>query len=293
MTRFLKRFWIVFCLALMLPLSFFGVEEKSHAQTNNDFIKYAMIAKEDGKINVTMILSCSIPGTYNNIEIAGFKARLIDALNHDIEEKKAQIISKYSQEQKEEFNPEETIVVGKAVQSEEEVGYSFEYSSLKVFQYYNNIETSYKEGFFTDKSKYLLDNPFNDVIEVGNTLISVAEKYKNIYLTASQGYSFEEYVVDNYSPIFYNNYMTLNRRTKSNADLTAQDSNGYYHHMWLSDEVNLIGDYEMKLSLNIIHAGWWYLLGTALPLGVMTVAIIIIKISKNKPKTEITKEKEK
>ena len=277
MAKFFKKFFAVICLLLLIPLSFVAEGEKSYADTNSDYIKYTIMVKEDGKVSQSIIISASLPSSYNVLTREALKVELKALLTQDLNQKKAEITAKYLEENIEEYNPESQIIFGdngQAVSGTDYVGYAIEYSSLNVFKYYNNIQTSYKKGFLTDKSSQILDNPFNDPMQVGNTTVTVADYYKSMYLTACSLRGIEK----EYSPYYYNDYMTLSARTKSTADSVVQDADNYYHHMWVSDGVFLNGDDEMKLSLNIIHAGWWYLFGTAIPLVVMGGAIVVVKI---------------
>ena len=280
MTKIFKGLLVVLVLALLIP---FG-GSVAYAQTTNDYIKNSVMVEADGKVNVSLIMSCDVPlnlGGYTEeqikLDIKKLKIQLISYLNDDLAEKKAKIEEIYSQFGQ--FNPEENVVFGsngKAVEGENFVGYNIQYASVEAYKYYNNVQSTYKKGFF--------DNPFNDVYQQGMVTTTVAQKYKNFYILASDGLLFEDFVVNNYSPVYYNDYMTLNRRTKSSAGSVVQDADNYYHHIWVSDGVSLTGDDEMTLSLNIIHAGWWYLLGTVLPLVVMGVAILVVNLNKKSKK---------
>lgn len=283
MKRILKGFVIVLCLALLLPFAFVGGGVKSYAKSNNDYIKNTILVSRDGKVSQSIIISTVIPSTYNGLEIKAFKTELASYLNKELNARKTEINNKYLMESKEEYNPENKITFGKngyAVEGDGFVGYEIVYSSMNVFKYYNNIGSTYKEGFFYDVSTYLLDNPFNDDFMQGSVKSTQAEKYKNYYLSASEDFSFEDYVAQNYSPSFYNDFASKNSRTKSNADSVLKYSDNYYHHLWVSDGANLTTDDEMNLSLKIIHSGWWYLLGTAIPLVGMIIAIIVVKFTK-------------
>ena len=189
MTRILKSFWLVLAILLFIPFLFVGVGAKSQAQENNDFIKYSIVVKEDGKIKQSLVMSAELPNTFNGLTKEALKIELKALLNQDLNEKKTQIVNKYLQENNELYNPNTEIVFGdngSAVVGKDYVGYAIEYSSSDVFAYYNNITSTYQKGFFKDKQTKILDNPFNDIIQVGNVNISVAEKYKNIYLSACQ-----------------------------------------------------------------------------------------------------------
>ena len=285
MSRYFKGFIIILCLAFLIPFAFVGGGLKSQAQSDKNYVKYTILVDGDGKVNQSIIISADIPSTYNGLEIKAFKTELASYLNKELNDIKTKINQKYAVEQ--EYNPASEIVFGKngyAVEGDGFVGYEIVYSSMNCFKHYNNIASSYEKGFFYDKSKLVLDNPFNDEFAIGNVKSNMAEKYKNYFISASQDFSFEDYVAENYSPAFYNDYATKSSRTKSNADSVVKNKDGYYHHLWVSDGVNLTTDEEMQLRVKIIHSGWWYLLGTAIPLAVMTVAIIVVVINKNRNK---------
>jgi len=295
MTRILKGIWVVLALILILPFAFLGggEEVKTNAEEIAHYIKHTVKVKEDGKVSASLIFSTEFPNTYNLIDVNHFKIELKALLDQDLAERKQQIINKFLEENKEEYDPAKKIVFGdqgKAVKGDGYVGYAIEYSSIDVYKYYNNLQTSYKKGFLIDNSKLILDNPFNDIYENASVTTTQADKYKSIYVKASETAGMEDYVTTNYSPDYYNDYMTKSRRTKSTAQTIVEDGEGYYHHIWISDGVNLHSDDEMELSLNIIHAGWWYLFGIGIPLVVMGFAIVAVVITnkyKNKKQEKL------
>ena len=73
---------------------------------------------------------------------------------------------------------------------------------------------------------------------------------------------------------------------KSTSYTIIQDIDNRYHHIWISDSLNLTNDQEMKLTLNVINYGWWYLFGIAIPLIVMTIAITVIKLTDKAKKSQ-------
>ena len=184
------------------------------------------------------------------------------------------------------FNPDNEIVFGSsAVLGDNYVGYSIKYSSIDVFAYYNNIQIFYKKGFLLDKSKYVIDNIFNDSYQQGAVIMTVGEKYKNMYLSVCEkGFLLEGQL---YSPYYYNDFVTLSKRSKSTADGIVQDENTYSHHIWVSEGLNYTSDGEMVIKLNIIHTGWWYLFGTIIPLTIGGIAVAVVSVrAKNKKKEE-------
>lgn len=294
MIRILKKIWIVIALVLLLPFVFVGGGVKTFADNTIHYIKNTILVSAEGKVNVSLIMSCEFPSTFTAIDREKFKTQLVSYLNSDLLNKKAKIEAQYAQETNEKYNPSECIVFGdngQAVKAKDYVGYNIEYSSVDVFKYYNNISTTYKKGFFLDKSSQVLDNPFNDQNENSGTFITEADRYKAMYINAAEDVGLDSYVKENYKPYYYNDYVTLSRRTKSNAHSVVQDKDNYYHHIWVSDGETLTNDDEMLLTLNIIHSGWWYLLGISIPLVVMGVAIVVVKIT-GKSKVKVNKVKE-
>lgn len=279
MTKFYRGFLLIFALVLLLPMAFLGLRPtKSYAQTNNHYVKYAIMVEKDGAINASLIMSTDFAGNFNAIQRENFRLRLKGILDNEIAEKKAEINGKFNLSGEADYDPNKHIVFGSAVKGEDFVGYNIKYSSTKVFKFYNNIETIYEEGFLYDKSTQILDNPFNDSYEDGVNVLTVAQKYKNYYYKASEGLAVEQYVKTNYNPNFYVDYATLHARMKSTAQSVIQDNQNYYHHIWVSDAEILTTDYDMVLKFNIIHKGWWYVLGTAIPLGVMFIFIAVVKV---------------
>ena len=283
MTKIKKKVWVVFALLLLTALFFCWGGGTPEASGISNYIKNTIIFKEDGKVYQSLILSTEFPNSFSVLDKEAFKTQLRANLDLDLEEKKQEIIDKYSQENKEEYNPIEKIVFGdngQAVKGKDFVGYSIEYSSIEVFKYYNKIQTSYQKGFLMDKSSILLDNPFNDTVDLNGVVSTEADKYIQIFKHSGQVVGMENYVNTQYNPVFYNDYVTLSRRTKSKAYSVVKDDEGFYHHMWISDLQDLTSDEEMNLTLNVIHSGWWYLLGTAIPLAIMFIAIILVVISR-------------
>lgn len=267
MARILKRIWIFFIILLMLPFVFVGGGGKAFAEENNDYIKWTVMVSADGKVNTSLIMSCVLPNEWTVIEKEAFKTELAGLLTMDLAEKRSKITEKYLQEGSEEYNPTENIVFGdngNAVKGKDLVGYNIEYSSVDVYRFYNNVNATYNKGFFLDKSVQVLDNPFNDAIELsGGIFTTEGDVLKSLYLSASETVGKKDYVLQNYNPNFYNDYVTFNKRVKSNAYSVLVDTDNYYHHVWISEGTNYINDDEMQVSLNIIHKGYWYLLGIA------------------------------
>ena len=295
MARILKIIWVVFALLLLFPLVLVGGGVKTFADESIHYIKHTIMVTAEGKVNVSLIMSCEFPSSYTALDRERFKTQLVASLNLDLTGKKAKIEAQYLQEPNEKYQPSECIVFGEngqAVKAKDYVGYNIEYSSVEVFKFYNNISTTYKKGFFLDKSSLVLDNPFNDVNENGGDFVTEADRYKEIYIKAAEVVGLDGYVATNYKPYFYNDYVTESRRTKSNAYSVMQDKDKYYHHIWVSDGQTLINDDEMVLTLNVIHSGWWYLFGISIPLVIMGIAIVVVKVSgKSKVKKSTLVEK--
>ena len=285
MSKIFKKWWLVFALFLFIPLALLGGGEKSSADTSSEinYVKHTVMVKGDGKVSVSLIMSTEFPNNYTILQKEAFKTELTALLTKDLIEKKGEIISAYLLDPKEGYNPDEVIVFGdngKAVQANDYVGYNIEYASLSVYKFYNNYVASYKKGFLYDTFSQSFDNIFNNTVQVSGSDITEAEKYKQLFISASEVVGMEDYATVKYQPYYYNDYMTLLARTKSTAYSIVKDSDNYYHHIWISESQNLTNDDEMITSFKIIHKGWWYLLGTFIPLAVMGVIILILTIIK-------------
>jgi hypothetical protein len=149
-------------------------------------------------------------------------------------------------------------------------------SSAMYNYYYDDVEFTSEEGFFVTKTYQTQAFPITE---------EKATKFKESFLLAIKGLSFESQITNGLVIRYVYDYVTINPRVKSNADSIEQDSSGYYHHFWLMQ-----GDYStdtVQVSLSVVHKGWWYLLGFGVPLIVMGVAIVVVKcIDKNKKRKD-------
>lgn len=291
MNKVFKGFLLMIAFVLLLSFFFIG-GESSFAQTNNDYIKYTIKTTEEGKVSQSLIFSTTLPASIDVLKKQAFEIQLVAYLNSELASIKNEIELKYLQDSQEEFNPSENIIFGSngsAVREDGFVGFAIEYSSMEVFKYYNNILTTYQEGFLMDKYTVAIDNPFNDVEQVDLVIMTKGEKYKNFYISAGETIGIGQYLKEYYNPYYYVDYVTLSHRAKSNSYQVLREKN-LYHHYWISEGLNFIEDYEMVLTLNVIHTGWWYLLGTAIPLVIMGVAIVIVVTIKKK-KSKVAEEK--
>ena len=290
MIKILKKIWPLFLLVLVSMLLLPTVlPEKSYASNvNNDYIKYTIKTDEEGKITQSLIFSINLPSGINVLKKEAFETELLAKLNTELNQQKQLINNKFATESLEQYSPEKIIFGNKgfAVKGDGYAGFAIQYPSFEVFKYYNDIETSLEKGFFMDKSVVRLNNPFNDAYQYGQTIITVAEKYRNLYITAGEEIDLDGYLASNYFPYYDVDYVTLSHRAKSNSSQRVQE-NQFYHHFWQMEDMQLLEDYEMFVSLNIIHTYWWYLLGTAVPLFAMGVSILVVAI-KNKSKKKKT-----
>ena len=113
----------------------------------------------------------------------------------------------------------------------------------------------------------------------------IGKVYKNRYLAAAKGLSFEASLKEDYRPCYVYNYSTPLSRLKSNANFVFRGIDRNYNHLWVVEDDNLCDQNSLSLSLTFIYRGWWIFLATFLPLSVCAIAILSVVLKKkNKEK---------
>lgn len=289
MTKLFKSFkfiFLLFCVCAIIPfVSLFGSVDTSYASSNDFFVQYTTAYNQNGTIYEMLdfgIRAKSINASATEVEL--YKQKAVSFINELLNEKINAIKNKYLlSSQPEEYNYEGNISYSATyVSSSDSVCYLIEYSSSTIFNFYNEDAVyTIKEGFFVSKSTKTQEFYFSKVNSAGKTL---AQEYKERFLSAVAGLSFENTLKNSYSPKYIYDYITGNSRVKSNADSIVKDNGGYYHHLW-SNSGDCANAQNVIITRSVIHAGWWYFLGVAIPLAVMIIAIIIVKIQNKKKKT--------
>ncbi len=159
-------------------------------------------------------------------------------------------------------------------------GFDVIFTSTASWQYYHKSENQAQtqDGLFLTKQKSEGVFPFSAQMKDGETL--VGERYRNLFLDAAKGFSFEDEIKSEYNPQFIYIYSTPYQQLKSNANLSYRGSDGHYHHIWV--ENSLKADDKISLSILQIHYGWWIFFALFIPLFVMSACIVIIKFPKRK-----------
>lgn len=159
-------------------------------------------------------------------------------------------------------------------------GFDVIFTSNDAWKYYHNSEEnekSDKKGIFIDKQVSHGVYPFSLKMKEDNRL--VGERYKDIFLSALSGFSFEEEVKKEYSPQFLYLYSTPYQRIKSDATFSYRGNN-LYHHLWVKESLN--ENDEITLSITTIYYGWWILSVLVIALIAMMLSIMMVKIRKRK-----------
>lgn len=275
----IKKFSFVICLLVVALVAgcFSTSEIKSYSASYDYYIEWTTAINYNGTVIQMLDFGINAKGQVASAsEIELYKKKII-ALVDEIKEGQIQTIrDKYNAEGDENYNPSQIFYSDAEYSSQtDSVFYMIEYDSNDVYKYYNEgIENSTQPGFFVSKSIQTQSFPFYKLTASGDK--SLAQDYKERFLSAIEGLSFKNTLSLSYQPQYSYDYITWNGRVKSNCDTLAEDDGGYYHHIWRVRDTSNSGR-EAVLTLNIIHAGWWYLLGAGVPLIVMLIAILCVK----------------
>lgn len=162
------------------------------------------------------------------------------------------------------------------------VGFEVTFTSLGAWRYYHQINENTQEAKGGGNIFYLKqvsegEFPFSTLLG-GKT--SIGEKYKNCYISACQGLSFESVIKYQYKPDYVYNYATYYSRFHSNADAKFRGNDLKYHHVWIENDLNSCDN--IKLSTYVIYKGWWILCVLVVALGAMAISIAYVKIKEKR-----------
>ncbi len=212
----------------------------------------------------------------NQIEFENFKLKLINTVNNIKNQEKNYLLEKNNIEGKEKFDFDKNVSFKESTFDYDDnfISYIIDFSSFEVFQYfYDNVNNENKEGFLLSKMSISFSSPYQTEIYSD---VSRKDYYLESIKACGKGLSFESYF-SNWQPGLYFDFVTLNGRAKSSADVKGIDNLDNYHHIWNLSENN---SKKMDINLNIVNKGWWYLLGTLIPLVIMSFAIIVVIVKK-------------
>lgn len=147
------------------------------------------------------------------------------------------------------------------------VGFDMIFTSIGAWNYYHNTTGSSQDSSQNGNDNIFYSEnisqgsfPFSAKINLGEgQSIYVGERYRQRYLQALSGLSFENEMTQNYNPTLIYNYSTYYSRLHSDADFKYTDSLGRSHHVWAVESQDLTADNKIKISSYNIHSGSWYL----------------------------------
>ncbi len=161
------------------------------------------------------------------------------------------------------------------------VGFDVIFTSNGAWQYYHKSpDEKGGKGFFIDRQVSRGTFPFSSKMAQENVM--VGERYRDLFLSATSGFSFEEEFKKDFSPQFLYLYSTPFSKIKSNATYRYRGVDNLYHHLWVKDQLE--EDDTISLSVTTINYGWWILLVLVISMLGMTVGIVTIKLSRRKKK---------
>ncbi len=153
-------------------------------------------------------------------------------------------------------------------------GFDVVFTSLAAWNYYHQSEKEEgkKGGFFIDRQVSRGTFPFSVKMKEEN--IFVGERYKNVFLSALSGFSFEEKLKNEYSPQYLYLYSTPYGKIKSDATYTYRGKENLYHHLWVKEDLK--ENDTILLKVTSINYGMWILMVLVLSLTGMAIGIIIV-----------------
>lgn len=180
------------------------------------------------------------------------------------------------------------------------VGFDMIFTSIGAWNYYHNTTGSSQDSSQNGNDNIFYSEnisqgsfPFSAEINLGEgQSIYVGERYRQRYLQALSGLSFENEMTQNYNPTLIYNYSTYYSRLHSDADFKYTDSLGRSHHVWAVESQDLTADNKIKISSYNIHSGSWYLSALIFTtiLGIILYVILDYKKIKESFKNRKTKK---
>lgn len=189
-------------------------------------------------------------------------------------------------------NPNDLFQINKGVvlsevyynQDEDYVGFEIFFPSQEAWAYYHNTNSGQSEeggkanNLFYYKQTSSGQFPFSAQINSSDGQITVGEKYREKYIQASEGLSFQSILNQEYNPDFVYSYSSPFSKLKSNGDLYYRGANRNYYHVWIENYQRLNEEKRITLSITYIFKGWWIFFAILIPLLAMFIAILLIKI---------------
>ena len=292
----MKKIFLV--LILIFSLSFFvGCGQTGEITIGDDYIMLSLEERSDGKIVQSMRFSL------NNKKINGIALSLKEELDF-----RRNLIKQVSEIRNEflfgfaltfisnpcdEYKINQGVILSEVTYNEnnDTIGFDIYFTSAGAWNYYHKKDPaddkkpSQNGNIFYKRSVSKGLFPFASKTKIQEEEIMIGKVYKNRYLAAAKGLSFEANLKEDYRPCYVYNYSTPLSRIKSNANLVFRGIDRNYNHLWVVEDDNLCDQNTLSLSLTFIYRGWWIFFATFLPLSVCAIAILTVVLrKKNKDK---------
>ena len=278
----MKKYLIIFLIPIFLiPLFTYNVSysEAKNSTIIDDFILLSL----DFSQNPTQSIEFSISNdlfdkcSMNENDRVGFVDNLIKKVDTIRTEYLLNLTLKYIQNPIEEYKLNKGVVLSQVVYNEtlSIVGFKIIYNGFSAFNYYNsngNSSNLKNDGnIFINKyvSKSIFPFCKNIVLPTGTE--TLAQRYKDIFISTANNTDYYQKISENYNPVFVYDYVTLGNGITSNANYEIKNGD-YKHFIWTVKEENISSNPNIELTLTIINRGWWFLLA----LIVVTILLFLL-----------------
>ncbi len=293
---------LVLAIILIFSLSFFvGCQKQEKINISDNFIMVSLEQASNGgmvqsirfSLNETMIkdISASLQEEVN------FRRNLIKQVENIRNEFLFGYALKYVSNPIDEYKINQGVILTDVSyqSSGDFVGFEVVFTSSGAWNYYNFSEKTddeisqskkYNGNIFMKKIVNKGIFPFSAQVKTEKGQQMVGEIYKERYLSAAKGLSFEKKLGEIYDCQFIYNYGTMSQKLKSDAKLQYYGNDKKYHHVWIVDDDELKTDNTMTLSITQINKGWWIFFALLIPVFTSAVTIIIIKFKNRNVKSK-------
>lgn len=286
MKKFFKRFTSLFMILLFSFLLLPGFTNAPTARPD-DFVALSLNISSTGCVTQSLKFSVGSKRldnlTANEVEKATFIANLATAVNDLRTEFLLSFTVKYIK------NPVESYAINRGLvltnttfdDGSDTIGFDMIFTSLGAWRYYHGQSAdSGSDTQQPDANKFISKTssesqfPFSGSVQISeNETVLVGQRYKDKYLSAASGLSFEGSLAEQYNPTFVYDYSTPFSRLRSDAQEKFKDGSGNTHHVWTVDDEKLSSDNSISLYQYKINTGWWYLTALVTVAAITGVAI--------------------
>ncbi len=299
----MKKFIYSICFLAISALAVTSPSMANHANAESSAISdnYIMISQgvlANGKVVREFDFSLNSPMLtrlgMSRVEIGKCKDALVENVNLFREEfvLSFTLIYKNAENKQPSFALGNDLVVTTTQYDSEldNVSFKIAYNTQEVWKFYSQSgsdENESEEKKDNTKIEFISTQtvsskfPFAQEVSALNGKVTVAERYKNAYLSAFEKSSIFEKVKKDYNPDFVYNYASPYNKISSNADIKFVDSQNLYHHVWKADERQLI-DKQINLTIKEANREWWYLTALVVTLVGTSIALAIAYLIKRK-----------